>query len=146
LDSLILHADASHTLSDVLTTVAVIIGWQLAAQGYYWIDTLFALIVSGIIFNLAFRLFQRAIPVLVDQSSQDQDQLIAAVNSICALKTVRQLRSRNGGKNQVADVTITVDANLSTQDSHQITNDIEEMLAEKFNIQNVIVHIEPFRS
>jgi cation diffusion facilitator family transporter len=145
LDSLILHADASHTLSDVLTTVAVIIGWQWAAQGYYWIDTVFALIVSGLIFNLAFRLFQRAIPVLVDQSSQDQDQLIAAVNNISAVKTVRQLRSRNGGKNKVADVTVTVDPNLSTQDSHEIANNIEEILAEKFNIQDVVVHIEPFR-
>jgi cation diffusion facilitator family transporter len=145
LDSLILHADASHTLSDVLTTVAVIIGWQWAAQGYYWIDTVFALIVSGLIFNLAFRLFQRAIPVLVDQSSQDQDQLIAAVNNISAVKTVRQLRSRNGGKNQVADVTVTVDPNLSTQDSHEVANNIEEILAEKFNIQDVVVHIEPFR-
>jgi cation diffusion facilitator family transporter len=144
LDSLILHADASHTLSDVLTTVAVIIGWQWAAQGYYWIDTVFALIVSGLIFNLAFRLFQRAIPVLVDQSSQDQDQLIAAVNNISAVKTVRQLRSRNRGKNQVADVTVTVDPNLSTQDSHEIANNIEEILAEKFNIQDVVVHIEPF--
>jgi len=32
LDSDILRADARHTLSDVLTTVAVIAGWQLAAH------------------------------------------------------------------------------------------------------------------
>jgi cation diffusion facilitator family transporter len=57
LDSEILHADATHALSDVLTSAVVIVGWQLAVRGYYWIDTVFALIVSSIIFYLAFKLF-----------------------------------------------------------------------------------------
>ncbi|MFT5607835.1 MAG: divalent metal cation (Fe/Co/Zn/Cd) transporter [Pseudoalteromonas tetraodonis] len=34
LDFCLLEADAKHTLSDVLTTVAVIGGWQFAAIGY----------------------------------------------------------------------------------------------------------------
>ncbi|AGH44723.1 cation diffusion facilitator family transporter [Paraglaciecola psychrophila 170] len=45
-----MHADATQTVSDVLTSVVVIIGWQLASRGYYWFDTVFALIVSSIIF------------------------------------------------------------------------------------------------
>ena len=38
LKSDILHADASHTLSDVLTTVVVIAGWQLSVAGILWPD------------------------------------------------------------------------------------------------------------
>lgn len=143
LDSAILQADASHTLSDVLSTVVIIIGWQMAALGYYWLDTVFALIVGGIIFRLAFKLFQRAIPVLVDQSQFDHDILIEAVNHITAVKKVRQLRARGEGINQTADVTITVDANLSTKESHLIADSIEQMLATKFDIRDVVVHVEP---
>ncbi|MFT6331619.1 MAG: cation diffusion facilitator family transporter [Bermanella sp.] len=143
LDSEILHADATHTLSDVLTSAVVIVGWQLAARGYYWIDTVFALIVSSIIFYLAFKLFQRAIPILVDQSRYPPDELKAAVNNIPAVITVGNIRSRDTGKGQVADVTVTVCANLSTIESHQIADKIEEVLAEKFDIQDVVVHIEP---
>jgi cation diffusion facilitator family transporter len=143
LDSEILHADATHTLSDVLTSAVVIVGWQLAARGYYWIDTVFALIVSSIIFYLAFKLFQRAIPILVDQSRYPPDELKAAVNNIPTVITVGNIRSRDTGKGQVADVTVTVCANLSTIESHQIADKIEEVLAEKFDIQDVVVHIEP---
>jgi cation diffusion facilitator family transporter len=143
LDSEILHADATHTLSDVLTSAVVIIGWQLAARGYYWVDTVFALIVSSIIFYLAFKLFQRAIPVLVDQSRYPPEELKAAVNDIPAVITVGNIRSRDTGKGQVADVTVTVSASLSTLESHQIADKVESVLADKFDIQDVVVHIEP---
>ena len=139
----ILHADATHTLSDVLTSVVVIAGWQLAARGYYWIDTLFALIVSGIIFYLAFKLFQRAIPVLVDQSRYPPEELKAVVNNIPAVITVGNIRSRETGKGQAADVAVTVSGNLSTLESHNIADKIEQVLADKFDIQDVVVHIEP---
>lgn len=143
LDSEILNADATHTFSDVLTTVVVIVGWQLAARGYYWIDTLFALIVASIIFYLAFTLFQKAIPVLVDQSRYPPEELKAAVNNIPAVITVGNIRSRETGKGQAADVTVTVCASLSTLESHQIADKIEGLLADKFDIQDVVVHIEP---
>lgn len=143
LDSDILHADAGHTLSDVLTTLAVIIGWQLAAQGYYWLDTVFALLVSGIIFYLAFKLFQRAIPILVDQSVHDPAEIKDAVDRIGAVKAVRQVRSRSSGDASAADVVVSVDPSLTTAQSHQIADDIEKMLLEHFDINDVIVHIEP---
>jgi cation diffusion facilitator family transporter len=143
LDSDVLHADATHTLSDVLTSAVVIVSWQLAARGYYWIDTLFALLVSSIIFYLAFKLFQTAIPVLVDQSRYPVDELKAAVYNIPAVKTVGNIRSRDTGEGQVADVTVTVCAKLTTLESHQIADQIEWVLADKFDIQDVMVHIEP---
>ena len=139
----ILLADATHTFSDVLTSAVVIVGWQLAARGYYWIDTLFALIVSSIIFYLAFKLFQRAIPVLVDCSSYPPEELKAAVNNIPDVINVGNIRSRDTGKEQVADVTVTVCSNLSTFESHQIADKIESVLADKFDIHDVVVHIEP---
>ncbi len=47
LNSDILLADASHTFADVLTSTVVIIGWQLSAMGYQWLDQLCALGVSA---------------------------------------------------------------------------------------------------
>ncbi|MFQ3198423.1 MAG: cation diffusion facilitator family transporter [Paraglaciecola sp.] len=143
LDSDILQADASHTLSDVLTTLVVIVGWQLAAQGYYWLDTAFAVGVSVIIFYLAFKLFQRAIPILVDYSDIDPRAVLAAVNEVQNVHAVVRVRSRTVGKGRVADVIVTVDPHLSTIDSHLIADEIEKLLADKFNIQDVLVHIEP---
>jgi divalent metal cation (Fe/Co/Zn/Cd) transporter len=52
-----LRADSRHTLPDVLTTVAVIAGWQLAAHGYRWLDALASIVVAAMILYLAYGLF-----------------------------------------------------------------------------------------
>jgi cation diffusion facilitator family transporter len=143
LGSDILHADASHTLSDVLSSVMVIVGWQLASLGYYWLDTVFAIVLSGIVFYLAFKLFQRAIPILVDYSDLDPKDVSIAVDRIAHVQAVGRVRSRSSGKGRSADVIVKVDPKLSTTDSHTIADDIEKVLAEKFDIQDVVVHVEP---
>jgi cation diffusion facilitator family transporter len=146
LDSDILRADASHTVSDVLTTVTIIVGWQLAAQGYFWLDTVFAIMVAAIILYLAFKLFQRAIPILVDHSDLDPMVVSHAVNDITDVQGVRRVRSRTGSKGRSADVIVMVDPLLSTTHSHLIADNIEKVLADKFDIQDVVVHIEPMKS
>ena len=143
LESDLLHADAKHTLSDVLTTIAVILGWQLAALGYYWMDTVFALLVAGIILYLAFELFQRAVPTLVDHSSHDPAELLAKVQQVDQVQQVTQIRARGNRATSCADVTIAVDPLLSTEAAHQITEKIESVLADNFGIHDVIVHVEP---
>jgi cation diffusion facilitator family transporter len=49
LNSEILRADAQHTLSDVLVTLGVIVGWQFAARGYPWLDKVFAVALGGVV-------------------------------------------------------------------------------------------------
>ncbi len=81
--------------------------------------------------------------MLVDLSRFPPEQLKAAVNDIPADITVGNIRSWDTGKGQVADVIVTVSASLSTLESHQIADKIESVLADKFDIQDVVVHIEP---
>ena len=143
LDSELLEADAQHTLSDVLTTVVVIIGWQLAANGYYWLDTVFAILVAAIILYLAFGLLQRAVPVLVDYTSHSPGDLARVVEDIALVEEVRQIRSRKARHGAYADVTITVDPSLSTVASHEICEQVEKTLEAHFGIEDVVVHVEP---
>jgi cation diffusion facilitator family transporter len=75
LRSEILRADAQHTLSDVVVTIGVIAGWQFAARGYPWLDTLFAFVVALVVMVLSYGLFRRAIPVLVDGISHEPESI-----------------------------------------------------------------------
>ena len=75
LDSDLLLADARHTLSDSLVTAAVLAGWQLAARGHLWADRAAAWAVSALVLYLAWCLFQRAVPTLVDRAWLDPDEL-----------------------------------------------------------------------
>lgn len=143
LHSQILHADASHTLSDALTTVAVIVGWQLAALGYYWLDTLFAIIISCIIFFLAFRLFQSAVPILVDYSDIEPQKLNDALTTVSDVKKIVRIRVRRSSEGRIADVIIAVGSDITISQSQAITNEIQTLLRDTFAIQEVMVIFEP---
>ncbi len=143
LDSSLLRADAHHTFSDVFTTIAVIFGWQLAAHGYPILDTIFALLVSVLVFYLAFDLFRRAIPILVDKAAVAPHLLAETIRCVPGVKEVRQVRSRLVESEILADVIVSVDPKMSTEKSHHIADEIETILADTLNIHDVTVHIEP---
>jgi cation diffusion facilitator family transporter len=143
LNSDILNADASHTFSDILTSVTVIVSWQLAAQGWYWIDAAFAIIMSLVLFYLAYSLFQKAIPILVDQTAVDATSVSQEIEGIEGVIKVTRVRTRDQGDNNYADIIVTVNADYSLLQSHEIANEIEALVASKYNIQDAVVHIEP---
>ena len=143
LDSPILLADASHTLTDVLTTIVVIIGWQLSARGLPWLDTACALGVSLIILYLAFGLFRNAVPVLVDAVAIEPEALSSAVSRVGGVRDVRRVRSRWIGTDRAVDIVVAVSPTLTTLESHAIADEIERALAAEFGVRDVTVHVEP---
>ena len=143
LNSEILHADARHTMADVFTTVVVIAGWQGAALGYPWLDAVCALGVAALVLFLAYGLFKRAIPVLVDRMAAEPEMLGEAVQSVAGVRQVRRVRSRWVGDSPSVDVVIAVDPQLSTAEAHAIADAIEAVLQQRYAMDDVTVHIEP---
>lgn len=139
----LLLADSRHTLSDVLVLLAVLAGWQLAARGHLWADTLAAWAVSGVVLVLAWDLFRRAIPTLVDRSWLDPDALQRAVADVHGVDAVRRVRSLGRGEATRVDVVVTADPQLSLREAHSVADTIETVLAEQFGAHDVSVHVEP---
>jgi cation diffusion facilitator family transporter len=140
----ILHADSRHTFSDVLTTIVVIAGWQLAARGYRWVDALASIAVAAMILYLAYGLFQKAIPVLVERSIANPDVLSSAAASVSGVRETRRVRSRHSGSGPAIELVVSVDRDLSTAESHAIADEIERVISERFAVDDVTVHIEPY--
>ena len=145
LNSRILAADASHTLSDVLTTLVVITGWLLSANGYGWLDTLTAIGVAALILYLSFGLFREAVPVLVDAMAVEPERLIKAIQGIDGVINVPRVRSRWIGSERAVDVVITVAPDLTTVEAHKIADHIEQRLKQHFEVADTSVHVEPQR-
>lgn len=143
LDSPILLADASHTFADVLMTGAVIIGWQLSARGYAWIDTACALGVAAMILYLAFGLFRNVVPVLVDEIAIEPEELTAAIRGVEGVVDVPRVRSRWIGPERAVDVIVTVAPALPTVQSHEIADRVERLLEERYDVADISVHVEP---
>ena len=146
LNSDLLKADAKHTFSDVLVTIGVIVGWQFAARGFPILDFILAVFVSGFVLYLAYQLFRKSIPVLVDEAAVDQIEVAKTIEKLGDVIKIERLRSRTIGNETFADIVVTVRANMSTEESHKVADLIEDTLLEKFGIDDVVVHIEPMRT
>lgn len=144
LDSDILFADAQHTLVDVLTTVLVIVSWQLSVMGYVWLDKLCAVGVALLVLYFAFGLFQKVVPILVDGFAIDPKLISQAAQQVNGVKEVRQVRSRWIGNSKAVDLIITVDAQLNITESHDIAHAVEDILVKQFSVADVSIHVEPF--
>lgn len=139
----ILLADANHTFADVLTTVVVIIGWQLSAKGYPWLDTICALAVAALVMYLAYGLFKRALPALVDQLAVEPETLMRIVKGVEGVQKVSRIRSRWVGSHPAIDMVISVEPNLTTTEAHEIADMIEKLLEAQFQARDISIHIEP---
>ncbi len=143
LESDLLHADARHTFADVLTTLVAIGGWQAAARGWVWVDTASALGVSALIFYLAYGLFRRSMPILVDQAPLDAEWLRRTAARVPGVIRVRRVRSRPVGHQAAVELDVVVAADLSTAHSHEIADQVERDLRARFPVWEVMVHVEP---
>jgi cation diffusion facilitator family transporter len=143
LDSHLLRADAHHTFGDVLTTVVVIAGWQLSAAGYRWLDSALAVGVAAIVLYLAYGLFKRAVPVLVDGTAVPSEELHRALREVSGVHSVSRVRSRRTGAAPAVDVVVTVDPELTTVEAHEVADRIERALSDDFDVEDVTVHVEP---
>jgi cation diffusion facilitator family transporter len=143
LDSDILRADATHTLADVLITSVVIGGWQLSAMGYAWVDRLCAIGVAILVIYLAYKLFRRAIPTLIDEYAVDPLELTEIIKNVHGVKDVYRIRSRWIGKTCAIDLVISVDPFMTTEESHEIANRIETLIENQYDTTDISIHVEP---
>jgi cation diffusion facilitator family transporter len=144
LGSDILLADSSHTFADVLTTVVVIIGWQLSIMGYIWLDRVCAIAVAILVFYLAYNLFRRVAPILVDEFAIDPELLAKTIRQVDGVRKVNRVRSRWMGSDKVVDIVISVNPDLPTDDSHKIASAIELLIEQRFDVSDISIHVEPY--
>jgi cation diffusion facilitator family transporter len=143
LNSDILHADASHTFADVMITSVVIVGWQLSAMGYTWVDRLCTLGVVFLILYLAFNLFKRALPILLDECAIEPEELRGIIKNVSGVENVYKIRSRWIGNTRAIDLVISVKPTLTIEESHNISDEIECLIEKRFNSTDISIHVEP---
>ena len=143
LDADILHADASHTFSDALTTVAVIIGWQLSVYGLPWLDRVVAVIVAGVVLWLAYRLFRRAVPILVDESALDTAAVEELLRELGGVQGVNRVRSRRSGTRLALDLELAVDPGLTIAAGADIRRSAEQALTRRFGEVDAVIALVP---
>ena len=109
-----LAADALHFASDVLGSIAVIIGLVLTGLGYAWGDSVAAIAVAVMISILGLRLGRSTIETLLDRAPQGvAEKATAAIASVPGVVGVERLRVRMVGPTHFIDAIARGAAHLS---------------------------------
>ena len=104
-----LAADALHFASDVLGSVAVIVGLALSALGYSWGDAAAAATVAVIIAALGMRLARSTVETLTDRAPEGAaEQATAAIQGVPGVAGVDRLRVRLVGATHFIDAIVQV--------------------------------------
>ncbi len=104
-----LAADALHFASDVMGSVAVIIGLGLAALGYWWGDAAAAIAIAIAISVLGLRLGRSTIETLLDRAPEGvADKVRAAILAVPGVIGVERLRARMVGPTHFIDADVQV--------------------------------------
>lgn len=104
-----LAADALHFASDVLGSIAVIIGLALAGFGYAWGDAAAAVGVAVMIALLGLRLARSTVETLVDRAPEGASaKAAAAIRAVPGVVDVERLRVRMVGSAHFIDAIVQV--------------------------------------
>lgn len=139
-----LLAAAKDNRSDAWTSIGTAIAIFAASFGLGWLDSLTAIVVAVLILKTAIDIFRESAFSLSDGFDDElviqYEQAIATLPEVLAVKAIR---GRMYGANVFVDVVIAMEKTLTVEESHQVADEIEVMLAERFQVFDTDVHIEP---
>lgn len=142
-----LIADAKHTQTDILVSLAVIASLVLSRLGYHLADAAVGLVITAFIARIGYGIIKGASKVLVDTVCISTRAIESVVNGIDGVRGCHDIRTRGHERSVYLDLHVLVDRNLSTEKSHGIADLVEETIKREFpSIVDVVIHIEPDRA
>ena len=146
-NSITLEADARHLMTDVWTSVGVIIGVGLVwVSGWLWLDPLIALIVAANIVWTGWQLLQRSASGLMDEAiPKEQIEAIKAVleNYRGQGLDFHALRTRQAGRQAFISMHVLVPGDWTVQRGHDRLEQIEADIRAAIPFSQLTTHLEP---
>lgn len=139
-----LEADAWNFTADIAESVGVFAGLGLARLGFAAGDPLAGLLVSAGMAFMAVQIGRNAFQVLMDRHPPAlAEQLATAAGAVPGVVSVGDMRVRRSGADVHAEVTVTVPRTSTVEQSHAITEAVEEAVAQAVPGTSATVHVEP---
>jgi cation diffusion facilitator family transporter len=146
--NLLVEANSKDHRNDVIITSTNLIAAICSLYGIYIIDGIVGLGISLWIIYTAIKIYKDSYDVLMDKtiSSETKDKVLAIIEEHEEVLKIQHFNATPVGYRYMVSFTIFVDGNLSTFDSHEIANHLEEEIDEKVpEIYLTIIHVNPMK-
>jgi cation diffusion facilitator family transporter len=139
-----LGANTLHFASDLVGSLAVLIGLVFVRAGYQKADSIAALFVAVLVTLAALRLARGNVDVLMDRVPVEAEE--AARRAIAGVRPtveLRRLRMRQAAGRHFADVVIGVSPDAAVGQGHAAADAVEAAVQRALPEADVVVHVEP---
>lgn len=132
--------NSSDAMTSLGTTIAILAStWQMPI-----LDKVAALVIAFVILKAAYEIFMESTFSLSD--GFDKKKLLTyekAILDIPKISAVKSMRGRKYGSNIFLDLVLEMNPDLSVYESHAITEQVDQLLQDKFDVYDVDIHVEP---
>ena len=145
-NNLLILANSKDHLNDTIITSLNLISCILSSYNIFFLDGIVGSIISLWIMYTAIKLFIESYNVLMDKSIsiETKNKVLDIIKEEKQVKKVIHFNSTPVGYKYQISFTIYVDGNMSTFDSHEIANNLEEKIVDKVEeIYLVVIHVNP---
>jgi len=162
--SITLEADGKHLMTDVWTTVGILIGIgliavanhfevtlnlarQLGMTGWEIVDPIIAILVAIHIIWAGLQLIRRTVSGLMDAalSPEEVAEIVGVLERFVASDQIayHALRTRYAGARRFMSVHVLVPGEWSVQQGHDLVENIEQQIMTLFDSIDIDTHLEP---
>lgn len=142
-----LTADGQHVMSDVVTSVGVLVGLVLAlATGYAILDPILAILVSFNILYQGWKVISHSVDGLMDRAVSLEEETAIKAAIVAEAKGslgVHDLKTRQAGPAIFVDFDLVVPSVMSVGEAHDICDRIEDSIRQVHPGARIAIHIEP---
>ena len=144
LNSELLLADAVHTRSDVLTSVAVLASLIAVQAGYPIFDPVAGVVIAAFIARTGWMIARDTSYVLSDRVVLSEDQIRSVVMSVQEVVGCHAIRSRGPEDYVFIDLHVWFHRETPLHEAHRLSHVVKDRLLETFpHVRDAIIHIEP---
>jgi cation diffusion facilitator family transporter len=140
-------ADGWHLLTDVMTSVGVLLGLLLALTTGWWrLDPMLAAVVAVNILYTGWRITTQSVSGLMDESVAGEvlDKIRHVIGSSAwGAIQVHDLRTRTAGRATFIEFHLVVPGKMTVAAAHAICDRIEDALTAAIDGSEVLIHVEP---
>jgi len=145
--SVALSADGAHLMTDVFTSISIIVGLLLAVvTGWAILDPILAILVALNILRTGWKMIRASVDVLMDGAvdPSEADQIEGAIlENAKGANEIHDVRIRRAGPALFIEFHLVVDGEMNVTDSHAICDRIEAALETLAPSAHVTIHVEP---
>lgn len=144
-ENILILANAQDHINDVLVTLSVLLGVIAALFNIYWLDGIVAVGIAIRICCVGIQFFIESYKVLMDTSMSEgeKEKIYDIVKAYGEIDHIDKVTSKSVGNKYIVIVKVSVDGNMTVNESHKIAGKLKADILKIKNIYDVVVHINP---